>query len=209
MIEAKYKDIINRQERTQSYLNDPTFLEDLCEMVSNGGSILDAVEVIDVRYSDIMRWVHGDTMRQKRYYEAMDDQSKWMIRSILREISLLAHVDLRRAYDKRTGKLLNIHDMPPEISRAMAGIEVREELEPNGDGGTAHVADTKKIKMYDKLKALELLGKTASLFIEKHEITGKVTLEELIHGSQKPVSGPTPVATALPAPQHPMADTAL
>ena len=43
----------------------------------------------------------------------------------------------------------------------------------------------KKIKFWDKPRALELLGKNQKLFTEKVEHSGSVTLEQLVAGSHE------------------------
>ena len=93
---------------------------------------------------------------------------------ILKELLCLARVDLSGAYDKTTGKLLAVHDMPEEVRRAIASIDVFEEYEGAGRE-REYVCDTKKVKFYDKTRALELLGKHLRLFADKVEVVGNVT----------------------------------
>ncbi|MBA3755319.1 MAG: terminase small subunit [Nitrosomonas sp.] len=102
---------------------------------------------------------------------------------VLDEIRKLATVDLSQAYD-RAGRLLHPTEMPEEVRKAIAGIEVMEEYEGKGQERTA-IGQTKKVKFYDKAKALELLGKHLVLFSEKHIHEGKITLEDLVSGSNK------------------------
>lgn len=61
---------------------------------------------------------------------------------------------------------------------ALASIQFVKET-TNEFGGSL------EIKQYDKLRALELLGKHLKLFTEKVEHSGKVTLEDLIAGSKQ------------------------
>lgn len=100
---------------------------------------------------------------------------------ILREILLIAKTDLANAYDEG-GRLRPIHEIPEDTRRAIAGVKVFEEFE--GFGKERHkIGEVRELKMWDKLKALELLGKHLKLFKETVEITG--TLEQLIAGSRK------------------------
>jgi phage terminase small subunit len=52
-------------------------------------------------------------------------------------------------------------------------------------GEVSRTKDGMKIKMYDKQKALELLGKDIGMFKEKVEHSGAVSLETLVAGSMK------------------------
>jgi phage terminase small subunit len=99
---------------------------------------------------------------------------------ILREIMKIAFSDLSQAFDDE-GNLLKIKDMPRSIRCAIAGIDTEEMFEGYGDERT-WTGYSKKLKLWDKNKALELLGKHLKLFTDKVEHSGKVTLEDLIAG---------------------------
>lgn len=114
--------------------------------------------------------------------------------TVLKELLAIATVDLAEAYDENND-LLPIHQIPKEVRKAIAGIEVFTEVQygpaqtASTDGGEVEkvkevVGRTKKLKMNDKIKALELLGKHLKLFTDKIDVTGKVTLAELVAGAQ-------------------------
>lgn len=88
---------------------------------------------------------------------------------ILRELLMIATADLSKAYDEN-GNILPIKQMPEELRRAIAGcesFEVKAEVynEPM-------IGFTRKIKLWDKTRALELLGKHLALFVDR--IDGEV-----------------------------------
>lgn len=87
--------------------------------------------------------------------------------TVLQELLKIALVDVAEAYDD-SGNLLPIKEMPKAIRQAISSIE---------DG------EIRKLRFYDKTKALELLGKHLKLFTELREISGKVTLEDLVSQS--------------------------
>ncbi|HEX4843174.1 MAG TPA: terminase small subunit [Limnobacter sp.] len=74
--------------------------------------------------------------------------------AILRELFALATVDLRKAYDDN-GALLPPKEWPEELARAIAGVETMEEFDRVGDE-RVFVGYTRKIKLFDKGKALDM-----------------------------------------------------
>lgn len=100
---------------------------------------------------------------------------------ILERLLEVATVDLADAYDS-DGKLKPLHDIPKSVRQAMSGIDVAEEFAGYGKD-RQKVADVRKVKFWDKIKALEVLGKHLKLFTDKVEHSGKVTLEDMVAGS--------------------------
>lgn len=90
--------------------------------------------------------------------------------TVLAELLKLATVDIGLAF-KEDGSLKAIHDMPEEIRRAIAGVDVFEEFEGRGED-REQVGWTKKIRFWDKTKALEMLGRHLRLFTDKLEHSG-------------------------------------
>lgn len=101
----------------------------------------------------------GLAKQEKRIERTADD--------VLRELWKLALVDIGLAFDAN-GALLSLAQMPEDVRRAISGIEVDELFA--GDGEARSLAGrTRKVKLWEKTKALELLGKHFKLFTEKHE----------------------------------------
>lgn len=103
---------------------------------------------------------------------------------VLRELLRLSMTDIGQAFDEE-GKLKKLHEMPEDVRRAIAGVEVEELFEGRGDS-REHVGQVRKIKFWDKVKGLELLGKHLKLFTDRVEHSGTLTLEQLITGSYEP-----------------------
>jgi phage terminase small subunit len=105
------------------------------------------------------------TSVQARIQVLMNERSKRAeinADTILRELLRIATVDLAGAYSQ-TGELLNIHAMPEDVRRAIAGVEVLEEFEGSGQF-RVKVGDTKKVN-------------------DKVEHEHKLKLEHLVAGS--------------------------
>lgn len=99
---------------------------------------------------------------------------------ILLELQRLGHADVRAMYDD-AGCVKQPKDWPEAIARAVASIEVEELFEGKGQD-RKWIGYTKKVKFWNKPQALELMGKHKKLFTDKLEVTGNVTLEQLITG---------------------------
>lgn len=93
---------------------------------------------------------------------------------VLAELGRVAFVDIAKAYAS-DGTLLLVPDMPEEIRLALAAIDIHKDFTEG-----VEVGETRKIKLLDKLRALELIGKHLKLFTEKVEHSGKFSLEDLV-----------------------------
>jgi phage terminase small subunit len=92
------------------------------------------------------------------------------------ELARLAFVDMRAFFDEQ-GNLKPIHQMTADQGAALAGLEV---IVKNAQAGDGHTDIVHKFKVWDKCKALELLGKHFGLFDEHAHVSGTI---ELVWGS--------------------------
>lgn len=132
-----------------------------------------------------VRWVAGEAVKEAGY-RVKDDQSAWEMASqllkvpqvkvaverltehhlqkigvhserVLTEVARVALSDLRNLYNE-DGSLKLPHEWSDEAAAAVAGVEVLEEFSGKGKARTL-VGHTKKIRVFDKVRALELLSK--------------------------------------------------
>ena len=89
----------------------------------------------------------------------------------------IAQADLAECYNP-DGTLKNIHDIPAEARQALAGVEVFEEHDGRGENRT-FVGYTKKIKMWDKVKALDSLAKHLGLYDADNKRKLYLSVEEM------------------------------
>jgi len=80
---------------------------------------------------------------------------------ILKEIARLAFLDIGKAFTEG-GQLKPLHEMDEDTRRAISGLEVSA-LYADGE----NIGRLSKIKLSDKLRALELLGKHVGMFDQK------------------------------------------
>ncbi len=103
---------------------------------------------------------------------------------IIEELALIAFSDIGEAFNAN-GDLLPIHDMPESIRRALSGIDVDMLFEGRGED-KEHVGFTKKIRTWEKTKAIELLGKHLKMWTDKVEINErpKVVVRDFTGGNK-------------------------
>lgn len=87
--------------------------------------------------------------------------------TVLAELLRLARVDLAQAFNEN-GDLKPIHEIPEDVRRAIAGVEIEALFEGRGRD-REQVGFVKKVRFWDKNRSLELLGKHLALFIDRSE----------------------------------------
>jgi len=90
----------------------------------------------------------------------------------LKELVRLGTSDIRKLFDAE-GQLRAIHDLDDDTAAAIAAIEVVSKPGLPDENGSRGVEYVHKIKMWDKNSALEKIGKHLSMFVDRHEHTGK------------------------------------
>lgn len=97
---------------------------------------------------------------------------------VLQELFRIATCDIGQAFND-DGTMKPIHEIPEDVRRAIQAVEVEQLFDGTGQD-RYQVGHTKKIRFWDKNKALEMLGKHFKLYTDKIEVDGKVTLEQLV-----------------------------
>jgi phage terminase small subunit len=100
--------------------------------------------------------------------EKLEKKSELKAERVLNEIARLAFSDLRKAFDERGG-LKPVHELDDDTAAAVASIEVIEERNKEGE----IIGFTKKLKLWDKNKAIDNACKHLGLTKDKLELTGK------------------------------------
>jgi hypothetical protein len=173
---------VNAEAHTDLWLNEsPTRGRELCRMIANGGDLTEICKDLKLVYGDVILWFHADPGRRQMYEASLTAQEGWVMRTLLAEMKKLATVDIRRAYDN-DGNLLPIKDIPADVAACIASVETDEIWSGRGEN-RAQVGVTKKVKIIDKAKAWELLGKNLRMFVDLKEVKGNLTLAELVEGS--------------------------
>lgn len=164
-------------------VQDPKTMETIFNHIASGGTLAGLCEVWGVNYGIVRGWINSSEDRAKVYIEACaarDDLTKDII---FQQLMSVAKSKLRTLFNE-DGSLKSPHDWPEDADAFVASIETEELFDGAGDE-RQHIGYTKKIKLWDKLKSIEMLGKKLGLFAEKVEHSGKITLEDIIARSHE------------------------
>lgn len=161
---------ISSDELLEKLKSDPRTMDLVCSHVAAGGSLVELCEVWDVSYGRFMTWLREDRERSRRYVDAQNDRGEWFKDKVLLELRKISEFDFRDVLDAN-GQPLPIKSLPKNISSCIKSVKETKY-------GT-------NIEGWDKLRSLELIGKNLSMFIEKIEVSGKLTLEDLVTQSRE------------------------
>lgn len=98
---------------------------------------------------------------------------------VIQELARIAFSDIRKLF-KPDGGMIPPAELDDETAAAIAGLEIITNEEGN------LVFQTRKVKLWDKRGALELLGKHLKLFTDKTEHSGEITLNVVTGISRAP-----------------------
>jgi hypothetical protein len=157
---------------------DPATLNTIVEHCSQGGSLIELCKTWGVSFGRVMKWLRADKDRFKQYAESLIDRNEWFKEAVLLELRSLSMADIREAFDE-AGVLKHPQDWPDSLARAISGFEIDELFEGTGRD-RRQVGQTRKLKLWDKKGALELIGKTLAMFIDKQQHTVEKSLEDLV-----------------------------
>lgn len=113
---------------------------------------------------------------------------------VLQEVARIAFLDLRKALNA-DGSLKAITELDDDTAAALAGLDLLEEFEGHGED-RQQIGWTKKMKLADKVRALELLMRHMGMLNDKVKLQGDaenplvLLLKQMQGTALKPTSQP-------------------
>lgn len=107
--------------------------------------------------------------------KAQEDRTRITADRVLEELGKIAFSDISQIFNE-DGTVKNFEDIPAEVRAMIAGIDTDELNEGFGKDREV-VGQTRKVRFWDKVRALELIGKKFKMFTDKHEHSGSVDSE--------------------------------
>ena len=109
----------------------------------------------------------------KKYIEERKAELKKRVtvtqEDVINQLARIAFGDIRKLYNE-SGGLKDIHSIDDDTAPIIAGIETTEEFEGYGED-REQIGYTKKIKIANKDRALDMLGKYFGIFKDKVEVS--------------------------------------
>lgn len=174
-------DAHEQQLSVAEYFAEPGSFTKFCDFLANGGTSVQFAIDNGFTHRQVWEYATADKARKLAVEAAQKARDEYYIEALIREVKELATFDIRDAYDE-VGSLLPVEQMPTHISHAIAAIDTTEIYEGSRENRYL-VGYTKRVKFYDKLKAIELLGKQLAMFVSRIDIKESITLEEIIAAS--------------------------
>lgn len=114
-----------------------------------------------LRNVNVQEYISGKMKEREKRTEVTQDM-------VIQELARIAFLDISKLYNEN-GKLKNIQDIDKDTVKAISSLETLEEYDGYGDE-REKIGDTQKVKLLDKTKALELLGRHLGIFKEKIQL---------------------------------------
>lgn len=93
-----------------------------------------------------------------RVRQVAEQEAGITLGEVVAKLAQMAMFDIRRLYDE-AGNILRPDMWPDDVAAAISGLEVFEEFEDDPEGGKTRTGQTKKVKVVERTKALDMLMK--------------------------------------------------
>jgi phage terminase small subunit len=100
---------------------------------------------------------------------------------VVQELAGVAFSNLQRLF-RPTGELIPIHELPPSVAASIASMEL---VLKNAEAGDGKIDRVLKVRMWDKVRGLELLARRFGLLLDRVELSGDVTLTAKIAAARE------------------------
>jgi hypothetical protein len=164
-----------REERWLGLRSSGDLHADICTHVASGGAIESLAELWDIPGGWVMQYMTGTDEHAKAFKLAVQARDAWLGESLTRQAVALSTSDIRGILDEQ-GVPLPKSQWPPELSKAIQSFDVSIDKDGN---------PTYKIKLYDKLKAIELAGRRVGTFQPALDVklSGSIDLASIVKES--------------------------
>jgi hypothetical protein len=153
----------------------PNFMPSLLDAMANGDLLIDVCTRMNVKYSDVMGYIMADTDRKLAWNAAVKDGQSHLVNTLISELKAMRGFNIKDALNS-DGTVRRIEDIPEALQKAITSIEVREVFDEEGK----LTGFIKTIKLADKHKSIDMLGKQLNMFIDKIVVSGAVDVRHTV-----------------------------
>lgn len=156
-------------------------IDEVYEYVANGGSLTTYCRHRDMSFGSVMRKIRKTPELEAVYNQALKDRVEWTVEAVLAEIKAISFSNVQELYND-DGSIKPPSEWPDEAARAVEAVQV-DEIWGGFGKEREQIGETKRVKLWSKAKGVELLGKHHKLFVDQLEVSGKISLEDLLLGT--------------------------
>ena len=164
--------------------NDDLDMDDILDHVSNGGTLTTYCKDRCLPFGDTRAWVTRHPLRNKLYKEALMSREDYLAQSLINMIIELVRHDPGKVITD-TGAIKPLSQWPPEARAAIKSFKV--------DPLTNQITD---VQFTDRLKAIEMAGRTIGVFAKKVQVEGQESLADLVMRSLRSDNNDDPTGEA-------------
>lgn len=148
-----------------------TFSE-IIDWIGEGGTLPQFAAQHVANHAALYLWIQENKQRRDQYDAAIKMREEYLKQKIIEELRDIATYDIRDAYNEN-GEPIRLNEVPLKLRKTIQSIKSTK----SGDTVTT------EIKFFDKIKAINLLGKELGMFQNKVELSASKSLEKIIEES--------------------------
>jgi hypothetical protein len=151
-------------------LTDGSTVDAVMGMVAEGRhSLAEIAAALGLPRRELHAWLTKDIANQDRYTRAVAVAETARKERVRNELETIAFFDFKECFDLLTDGLLPPPKLPDRARRVVQ--KYKETTIKNAINGGGAITITRSLEMYNRIQALELLGKELRMFVEPHEHT--------------------------------------
>lgn len=172
-------------------------LQQFLDHIANGGDANTYAARLLISPSMLYDWIYADKDREKAYHDALKRRDDQTLEAILLQLRRIAGSDPRKLFND-DGSVKPVSQWDSDAAACVQDITVEEMFD--GRGSERHLSGyVKRIKLWDKTKAIDMIGKKLGAWRDRLDDNGGLTLVDLVMQSIKiaPVNQIEPKTTPL------------
>lgn len=125
----------------------------------------------EVASSTAKRYLSQECVRREltRHIRKVEEHAEVTVAMVIKELHAIATTNLKDAFYE-DGTLMPIDEMPESLQKAISGMKIKGPTKED-------ISYIVEIKLWEKTKALELLGKHLAMWMDKLQLSGDFVVE--------------------------------
>jgi hypothetical protein len=159
---------------TREELTRADALERICKHMACGGKLTEYCRNMNINYHDVYWWLRDKPERLSEFKKAQEMRAEWIAEDVISNLANISQMDLGDLVDD-DGSIKPVGEWPEWARRSVQSLEVTK----SGDSTKTSV------KMPDRLKAYEMVGKWLGMFKDVKEHRHEINISDAILNASK------------------------